>query len=400
MLGAISFRNFVIRQNKSVCCDAYVVAESLTNIFNKSIEKGVFPDDLKIACISPIHKGDSKLECCNYRPISIISVVATVFEKLISRQLNGYLESNHLLSDSQAGFGKKSSTTTYLLNNTNKWYINMDNGPLNGIIFLDLKKAFDCVDHDILIKKLFYFGCKGTTLNWFKSYLTNRKQMCKVNQVTSQPRIIRCGVPQGSNLGPILFLIYINDLPNCLRTTTAILFADDTNLTASGCSIIDIQTKLNNDLENIHQWLLANKLTLNKDKTEYMIAGSRQRITKIEGDPEVKLGNCNIKRVKETKTLGVIIDDQLKWNAHIDNVVTKVSKAIGMIRRMKNFVPQSTLISVYNATVQPHFDYCSLVWDIGNVYSLEKLQKMQNRAARVITGRSYEVRSETILIRN
>ena len=221
--------------------------------------------------------------------------------------------------------------------------------------------------------------------------------MCKVNQVTSQPRIIRCGVPQGSNLGPILFLIYINDLPNCLRTTTASLFADDTNLTAGGCSIIDIQTKLNNDLENIHHWLLANKLTLNKDKTEYMIVGSRQRISKIEGDPEVKLGNCNIKRVKETKTLGVIIDDQLKWNAHIGNVVTKVSKAIGMIRRMKNIVPQSTLISVYNAIVQPHFDYCSLVWDIGNVYSLEKLQKMQNRAARVITGRSYEVRSETIL---
>ena len=137
-----------------------VVAESLTNIFNKSIEKGVFPDDLKIACISPIHKGDSKLKCCNYRPISIISVVAKVFEKLISRQLNGYLESNHLLSDSQAGFRKKSSTTTSLLNNTNKWYINMDNGLLNGIIFLDLKKAFDCVDHDILIKKLSYFGCK------------------------------------------------------------------------------------------------------------------------------------------------------------------------------------------------------------------------------------------------
>ena len=175
------------------------------------------------------------------------------------------------------------------------------------------------------------------------------------------------------------------------------MFADDTNLTASGDTITNIEVKLNKDLENIHQWLLANKLTLNMDKTEYMIAGSRQRINKIENDPDIRLGDDNIKRVKETKTLGIIIDDQLKWNTHIDNVVAKVSRAIGLIRRMKMFVPQATLISVYNAIVQPHFDYCSLVWDIGNAYSLEKLQKMQNRAARVITGKSYEVRSQSIL---
>ena len=175
------------------------------------------------------------------------------------------------------------------------------------------------------------------------------------------------------------------------------MFADGTNLTASGDTITNIEVKLNKDLENIHQWLLANKLTLNMDKTEYMIAGSRQRIDKIENDPDIRLGNDNIKRVKETKTLGIIIDDQLKWNTHINNVVAKVSRAIGLIRRMKMFVPQATLISVYNAIVQPHFDYCSLVWDIGNAYSLEKLQKMQNRAARVITGKSYEVRSQSIL---
>ena len=212
--------------------------------------------------------------------------------------------------------------------------------------------------------------------------------MCKINQTTSKCRTIRCRVLQDSNLGPILFLIYVNDLPNCLKTTTASMFADDTNLTASRDTITNIEVKLNKDLENIHQWLLANKLTLHMDKTEYMIAGSRQRINKIENDPDIRLGNDNIKRVKETKTSGIIIDDHLKWNTHIDNVVAKVSRAIGLIRHMKMFVPQATLISVYNAIVQPHFDYCSLVWDIGNAYSLEKLQKMQNRAARVITGKS------------
>ena len=188
----------------------------------------------------------------------------------------------------------------------------MDKGLLNGIIFLDLKKAFDCVDHAILIEKFKKFGCVGNTLNWCKSYFTNRKQMCKVNQTTSKCRTVSCGVPQGSNLGPILFLLYVNDLPNCLKSRTASMFADDTNLTASGSTSTQLYIKLNNDLENIHQWLLANKLTLNTSKTEYMIVGSRQRLGKIDDEAEIKLGDNKIKKVSETKTLGVIVDDQLK----------------------------------------------------------------------------------------
>ena len=209
---------------------AEIIAESLTVIFNKSIETGIFPDDLKVSCISPIHKGESKTECSNYRPTSVIPVVAKVFEKLVSGQFMEYLESNHLLSESQTGFRKRSSTVTSLLSNTNQWYINMDKGLVNGIIFLDLKKAFDCVDHNILTEKLMKFGCIGNTLNWFKSYLTNRKQMCKVNQTTSKSRTISCGVPQG-----------------CLKSTSSSMFADDTNLTASGNTITELHNKLNND---------------------------------------------------------------------------------------------------------------------------------------------------------
>ena len=235
-------------------------------IFNKSIETGIFPEDLRVSCIYLIHKGESKTECSNYRPISVIPVVAKVSEKLVSGQFMEYVESNHLLSESQAGFRKRSSTVTSLLSNMNQWYINMDKGLVNGIIFLDLKKAFDRVHHNILTEKLIKFGCIGNTLNWFKSYLTSRKQMCKVNQTTSKCRAISCGVPQGSNLGPILFLLYVNDLPNCLKSTSASMFADHTNLTASGNTITELHNKFNNDLENIHQWLLANKLTLNTSK--------------------------------------------------------------------------------------------------------------------------------------
>ena len=176
------------------------------------------------------------------------------------------------------------------------------------------------------------------------------------------------------------------------------MFADDTNLTASGSTSTELYNKLD-DLENIHQWLLANKLTLNTSKTEYMHDCwlQTETIGKIDDEAEIKMGDNKIKKVSETKTLGVIVDDQLKWNSHINTVATKVSKGIGMIRRMKAFVPQSTLISVYNSIILPHFDYCSLVWDIGNAYSLEKLQKLQNRVARVITGKSYDVRSKDIL---
>jgi hypothetical protein len=195
-----------------------------------------------------------------------------------------------------------------------KWYLNMDKGYLNGVIFLDLKKAFDCVNHSILLKKLQLYGINGVAYSWFKSYLTNRTQMCKIGQLTrSQQHTIRCGVPQGYNLGPLLFLLYINDLPNCLSHTSN---------KRPFHRVEDIQTRLN--------WfnrLLANKLTLNKDKIEYMIIGTRQRLSKIETDPVIELGETKIKRVKYSKTLGIrpIIDDQLLWKKQVETTVSKVS---------------------------------------------------------------------------
>ena len=183
---------------------AGVITSSLTQIFNQSLLTGVFPDDFKVAIISRIFKSESKLECNNYMPISVLSVVAKVFEKLISNQLSTFLETRGILTQQQAGFRKKNSTETSLLNSTNKWFINMDKGYLNGVIFLDLKKAFDCVNNDILIRKLKLYGCSENTLCWFKSYLTNRSQMCKIGRTISQERVIRCGVPQGSTLGPLL----------------------------------------------------------------------------------------------------------------------------------------------------------------------------------------------------
>ena len=373
------------------------ISSSLTLIFNQSILTGVFPNDWKTSKVIPIYKSEAKDEMTNYRPISIISTVASIFEKLIYNQIYEYLNNHDLLTNSQHGFRPFQSTVTALLDITNKWYQNIDIGKVNGVIFLDLKKAFDTVDHGILLDKIQSYGIKGSAHSWLTSYLLNRTQYCYVNGNQSGPLMMKTGIPQGSGLGPLLFLIYINDLPCCLQKTEPHLFADDTQIATASDDINEIVESLSDDLSNIANWLSASKLTLNKSKTEYMLIGSKKRLSQLISDQTINVGDFNIKRVKKTKSLGLCIDESLSWNAQIDHITTKVTSALASLRQVRDTVDFPTLIVIYKSLIQPYFDYCAQIWGCLGATLSNKVQKLQNRAFRIITRESYTTRSIDIL---
>ena len=231
--------------NKILKLAAPVIYKSLTDLFNFSIASGEFPSDWKVAKVCPLFKSGEKCDANNYRPISVLPSIARVFERILFEQIYRHLSNNKLLYSRQSGFRSLHSTVSALLDMTNDWCFNIDRGMVNGVLFLDLKKAFDTVDHKILLKKLEFYGFEVITLHWFQSYLADRQQVCCVNGVVSSTKTISCGVPQGSILGPLLFLIYVNDMPKCLGYGTARLFADDTNLTFTSCSLPVLQNKIN-----------------------------------------------------------------------------------------------------------------------------------------------------------
>ena len=372
---------------------APVISDSLTLIFNQAITLSSFPDEWKIARVVPLYKNGQRGIPGNYRPISVLPAISKIMERILHDQLYiNYLTKFDLFSDTQFGFRKFHSTAGALLDCTNEWYINLDRKMFNLAVLIDLKKAFDTVDHQILLSKLELYGIKGQAINLLKSYLTNRKQRCQIRNSFSSERLIKCAVPQGSILGPLLFLLYINDLPHCLSKTKPRLFADDTNLTASANSMTDLEAAVNSDLENLRKWLIANKLSLNVAKTEFILIGSKSMMKNISNShPNVFIENKQIKQVYECKTLRVKIDQHLSWKGNTDEICKKVTAGISAIRRIRPFVAQDTLILIYNAIVPPYFDYCSEVWDVFGAAQSKRLQKLQNRAARIILNVSNDV---------
>ena len=253
------------------------ISRILMLIFNTSIETSTFPVSWKIARVTPIYKEGEKSERAYYRPISVLPVLSRLFEKLTYGQLYQYLERGGFLTSDQSGFRALHSSATCLLKCTDDWYSGMDEELLTGLISIDLKKAFDTDDHEILCKKLKHYGVVGKELSWFKSYLSNRKQYSRINGVDSNVNDINVGDTQGSCLGPFLFLVYINDLPCIVKSSKVSMYADDTSIYHSSKDIAQLNAVLNEELRRLDRWLKGNKLSLNVAKTRSMLITTKQK---------------------------------------------------------------------------------------------------------------------------
>ena len=356
----------------------------LTMVFNSSLKYGVFPDIWKLARVTPIFKTGSKKDANNYRPISVISVFSRMLEKIVHDQLIEYLVTNKLLTPNQSAFRKLYSTVTSLINGTDYWYDNMDKKQLNLAIFLDLKKAFDTVDHRILIKNLGAYGIRGISGAWFSTFLSNRKQFCSVNGQKSGARLVTCGIPQGSCLGPLLFIIYLNDFEKCLEFSRASMYADDTHVTLTSNNVDDLITNAHRELRNISEWMRVNKLSANPKKTEYMIIGHPRRINDVEVSEPLNLNDSEIKRVAKTKSLGVVVDEGLNWDNQLSKVKGKMSGGLRSLRKLKYLIPQSQLDHVYRALVESHLRYANVIWGSLSKSKINTLQRLQDRARSII----------------
>ena len=356
------------------------------------------PIDWKRALVTPVYKGKgSKADPSNYRPISIVSVVGKIFEISIKQQLVDFFNSSGIISDNQSAYLRGRSTQTALHTIIEEMGQNIDNEQVNALCAIDLSKCFDSISHDILLYKLKFYGFTDSTVNWFRSYLTDRMQQVKVGSVISNELSVKMGVPQGSVLGPLLFLLYVNDFPSAFKDSTCIMYADDTTLICCKETVCEAAFQLQKSLDIAHKWLNDNRLIINTTKSSVMLVGSKT----VEHDNiSLNLDRILLPQVTEQKILGVLIDSKLNWKPHIETLERSLSSKLGLLHRVSYFLPVSKLQLICNAIIQSRFDYGITLWGSCCKTYLCTLQRMQNRCARIVSKNFDFNVSVSLLIKN
>ena len=366
-----------------------IIATQLAEIINCSLNTGTVPQAIKIAKVVPIYKKGDKDNPINYRPIAILPFFSKFFEKVMYSRLSIFVEKSNIIFSSQHGFRAGHSPLLPLLTMHDKISNAFEKNEYSIGIFLDLAKAFDTVNHDILLHKLSTYGIRGVQLDWFTSYFENRLQYVTCNGAVSELRTVKHGVPQGSNLGPLLFLLFINDLPNVSDILSFILFADDTNIFCSHSSYDALTQIINSELTLVFDWFSANMLSLNCDKTSFILFSSHRKMAPPRESLRLLLNDVPITQVETTKFLGVYIDQHMTWNAHIKSITAKIAKNIGIMSRISHLLPVDIRLKLYHSLIYPYLTYCTMVWASTYNSRLSKLITLQKRALRVITKAPY-----------
>ena len=351
----------------------------LTHIINQSFLTGIVPQQMKIAKVVPIFKTSDPTLLTNYRPISLLSTFSKLIERLMYNKVMNFLTENNILYKHQYGFRPKHSTIhpiIHLLNHIAESN-NKKKKELTLTLFCDLSKAFDVINHKILLHKLNVYGLRGTINKWFANYLVDRSQYVNIDGNVSLSRKLDCGVPQGSILGPLLYLLYVNDIYKSCNGNI-LSFADDTTMYVSDHDVNKLYKKAQIETNKLFNWFCANKLSLNPGKTKYIVLRPQHRqcdLNKytllVNGSPLNRIGkNC-----KETsiKFLGIYIDESLSWKPHISHVNSKISRALFSIKQLKNTFPSSSLRTLYFALIHPHIMYGNLAWGNALPVLLKKL---------------------------
>jgi hypothetical protein len=360
---------------------AGTITPALTELLNQSLNEGLFPSQLKIAKIIPIYKAGDRTLVENYRPIALLSVISKIYEKVVRKRLIQYLEEANIINPRQYGFRNKSSTEGALFDLVNRIQTLTQRRRKVGVVFYDLRKAFDTVNIEILLDILQNIGLHGSDLAWFRSYLSGRAQYVQIDDIRSSDRPVTCSVPQGSVLGPILFLLYVNEIQHLGLDGDPQLYADDIAVIYEGESFDAIKNSIQLDFATLSEWTAGMKLSINYEKSKIMLIKQDLNI-----EPPMYFNNSEINFVNTYKYLGVDLDSRMNFIMYLDNLKKKLSKIAGLFKKMKNVVPDMLKKQLFDAFFNSHIIYGLNIWGVTFNYLIESIQVIQNKAIKNLFG--------------